>query len=110
MIDWSQLDTLEAEMGDSFPEIVELFLEEASEIVERLKAADPHDGAALAADLHALKGAALNLGLTGLATLSGEGEERAAAGQTGEIALPALFACFFDSCSALEKRSVRGAA
>lgn len=104
MIDWSQLDALEAEMGESFPEIVALFLEEAGEIVARLDQADPEDARALSADLHALKGSALNLGLSALASRCEDGEKYAEAGHTGQIALPALIACFHESCAALEAR------
>ena len=110
MIEWSQIDELEAEMGESFPEIVALFLEEASAIVARLERADPHDASALASDLHALKGAALNLGLTDFAALCALGEKNAEAGQTGAIALPGLIACFHESCSALKNGLARGAA
>ena len=104
MIDWSQLDALKAEMGESFAEIVALFLEEAGEIVARLERADKQDSAALAADLHALKGSALNLGLTALASRCAEGEKNAEAGQTAQIELPAVIACFHQSCASLEAR------
>lgn len=110
MIEWSQLEELETEMGDAFPEIVSLFLEEAGAIVERLKSANPNDAATLVTDLHALKGAALNLGLTQFAALCAEGEKRAEDGQAGAIALPVLFASFDESCAALERRLTRGVA
>lgn len=110
MIEWSQVDALEAEMGESFPEVVALFLEEAGEIVERLEGGDRQDGKALAADLHALKGAALNLGLTGLADLCAEGERSAEAGQYEQVALPETISCFRESCAALDARLRRGAA
>ncbi len=104
MIDWSQLESLKAEMGESFPEIVALFLEEAGEIVIRLEHGKDRDARMLAADLHALKGAALNLGLDSLARRCAEGEKNAEAGQPGKIELPALIACYHDSCALLEAR------
>lgn len=78
MIDWRRIDELKAEIGqDAFAEVAELFLDEAEAIVRRLPQVAP---ALLEAELHALKGSALNLGLTALAALCAEGERRAAAG------------------------------
>ena len=104
MIDWAQLESLKAEMGESFPEIIALFLEEAGEIVVRLEHGENRDARALAADLHALKGAALNLGLDSLARRCAEGEKNAEAGEVNQIALPALIACYHESCAVLEAR------
>ena len=78
MIDWEQVDELRTDMGDSFDEIVEVFLGEVEDALARL---DPAVGAAgLAADLHFLKGAALNLGFRAFAKLCAEGEGKANAG------------------------------
>ena len=79
MIDWGRVRELRSEIGpEDFAEVVSLFLEEADEAMARLSA----DGGAkaLAADLHFLKGAALNLGFDTLSALCQDGERRAGAG------------------------------
>lgn len=78
-IDWERVTELRDEIGaDGFGEVVALFLEEADEAIARIT---PAAGArALEADLHFLKGAALNLGFQDFAALCQEGERRAADG------------------------------
>lgn len=82
MIDWGRVKELRDEIGaDDFDEVVALFLEEADEVIARIA---PSAGAkALEADLHFLKGAALNLGFADFAALCQDGERRAAAGDNG---------------------------
>lgn len=78
MIDWDRVDGLRAEIGaEDFAEVVAMFLEEADEVAARLPS---QSGDALRADLHFLKGAALNLGFSALADLCGQGEGIKAAG------------------------------
>jgi histidine phosphotransfer protein HptB len=81
MIDWDRVNELRSEIGeDDFDEVVTLFLEEADDVIAKitvLSGAKP-----LEADLHSLKGAALNLGFEEFAALCQEGERRAAAGST----------------------------
>ena len=79
MIDWDRVRELRSEIGpDDFDEVVSLFIEEADGAIARLS---PDGGAtALAADLHFLKGAALNLGFASLSALCQSGERRAGAG------------------------------
>ena len=79
MIDWDRVRQLRDEIGgEDFSEVVSLFLAEADEVVARLNL---EGGAkALAADLHFLKGAALNLGFDTLSALCQEGERRACDG------------------------------
>ena len=89
MIDWAHLDDLRAEMGDSFDEIVDVFLQE---VAEGLALMGPVDR--LAMDLHALKGAALNLGFADFARLCGDGGERAVRGEGGQVDLARVRACF----------------
>lgn len=81
MIDWGRVNDLGAEIGtDDLAEIVALFLEEADEAIERIST---KTGAGpLEADLHFLKGAALNLGFEAFAALCQDGELRAATGET----------------------------
>lgn len=81
MIDWGRVKELRAEIGaESLGEVVELFLEEADEVVDRVTA--DNGAKALESDLHFLKGSALNLGFADLAALCQEGERSAAAGNT----------------------------
>lgn len=76
MIEWNRLAELRAEIGeDNLADVIALFLEEADEVVARI-AGDLPD-AQLEAELHFLKGSALNLGLQALSTLCQEGEHRA---------------------------------
>lgn len=79
MIDWDRVRELRSEIGpEDFDEVVSLFLEEADDAIARLSG---EVGAkALAADLHFLKGAALNLGFASLSGLCQEGERRAGLG------------------------------
>jgi HPt (histidine-containing phosphotransfer) domain-containing protein len=81
MIDWERVDSLRDEIGmDDFAEVAGMFLEEADEVVARMRtSAAP--GPKLAADLHFLKGSALNLGFSELAGLCSAGEKLADAGQ-----------------------------
>jgi histidine phosphotransfer protein HptB len=73
MIDWTRLDELAAEIGpDAIGEVVSLFLDEADEVIARLPRQS--GASARAADLHFLKGAALNLGFDLLAQLCDAGE------------------------------------
>lgn len=79
MIDWARVRELRDEIGaDDFDEVVALFLEEADEVIARMSAA--LGAKAVEADLHFLKGAALNLGFAQFAALCQAGERRAAAG------------------------------
>ncbi|WP_189410640.1 Hpt domain-containing protein [Neogemmobacter tilapiae] len=79
MIDWNRVGDLRSEIGDdSFVEVVEIFLEEADEVTNRMLRLTT--SAAQAQALHFLKGAALNLGFEDLADLCQAGEHRAARG------------------------------
>ena len=89
MIDWAHLDDLRTEMGDSFDEIVDVFLQEVAEGLALMGRVDR-----LAMDLHALRGAALNLGFADFARLCGDGEERAVRGEGGQVDLASVRACF----------------
>jgi histidine phosphotransfer protein HptB len=81
MIDWERIRDLRAEIGaEDFAEVAAMFLDEADEAVARLSS--DAGAKAMEADLHFLKGAALNLGFDALSALCQEGERRAAAGDT----------------------------
>ena len=95
IIEWERVAELHAEIGaDGFGEVVELFLEEADEVIARI--ACQSGASALEADLHFLKGAALNLGFADFAALCAEGERRANAGDT-DIDLAAVRQCYAQS-------------
>ena len=82
MIDWDRVRELCTEIGaDDFAEVVDMFLSEADEAAGRLS--PDLTAKAMEADLHFLKGAALNLGFRALASLCQAGERRAAQGDIG---------------------------
>jgi histidine phosphotransfer protein HptB len=83
MIDWEQVESLRADLDDGFDELVEVFLSEVDAATGNLDPAAPPDR--MAADLHFLKGAALNLGFRDFARLCSDGERRADAGQTVDL-------------------------
>lgn len=100
MIDWDRVKELRSEIGaDDFGEVAEMFLQEADDAVARLTPG--LTARALEADLHFLKGAALNLGFDALSGLCQDGERRAAAGDTG-VDLEAVRLTYFASKSAFE--------
>lgn len=73
LVDEMRLRALREEVGeDGYEEVLALFLAESDEVVERL--ARHTGGAAPEAELHFLKGIALNLGFDDLAALCRRGE------------------------------------
>lgn len=96
MIDWERVDELREEIGaEDFGEVVELFLDEVEEVISRLKAGP--DMANLEADLHFLKGGALNLGFRQFSQLCQAGEAAAAAGKAESVDLSAILSSFDES-------------
>lgn len=96
-IDWSRIDELRDEMGeDDVIEIAALFVDEVSDGVAALDSSDPQR---LAEQLHAVRGAALNLGFSRLAALAGSGEA-----EPGSADLAELRACCDTSIAALQER------
>lgn len=101
MIDWARVTELRDEIGDEdFAEVVDLFLDEVGEGVERLRPS--LDAGALESELHFLKGSALNLGFMDFSKLCEAGEKSAAAGQTEGIDLGAICDSFAKSKSTFE--------
>lgn len=96
MIDWERVADLRAEVGeDDFFEVVELFLEEVQEVIDRLtRSPEP---ARFEEDLHFLKGSALNLGFREFSALCQTGEKLAAAGKGNQVDIAAVLACYRDS-------------
>jgi len=94
MIDWSRVDELRSEVGeDAFDEVLELFLEEVDEVMDRLR--DAPDPECLPADLHFVRGSALNLGLKEFCTICQGLEHRLAHGDA--VDLGTLLACYAES-------------
>lgn len=103
MIDWARLNELRSEIGaEDLAEVAASFLDEADEVVGRLT----NSGSApeLAAQLHFLKGSALNLGLKDFAALCQEGERRLAGTGTAPPDLARLVSVYEAS-----KAAFRGA-
>ncbi|MGR3600632.1 MAG: Hpt domain-containing protein [Heliomarina sp.] len=103
MIDWTRVNELRDEIGhEDFNEVVEMFLEEVEGIIERIQSS--RDTSSYEADLHALKGCALNLGFESFAQVCQNGEQLAAKGQESRIDLPSVFASFVSSKNDFLKR------
>lgn len=68
MISWDRVNELRREVGDDdFAEVVTIFLDEVECVLARMAGAPGPDS--YSADLHFLKGSALNLGFRALAAL-----------------------------------------
>jgi hypothetical protein len=71
MINWDRVNELRHEVGDDdFAEVVTIFLDEVDEVLARMRTAASAE--VYRAELHFLKGSALNLGFRGLAALCHE--------------------------------------
>jgi len=89
MILWSRVTELRDEVGaDDFQEVIDLFLDEVEEVIDRLRA--DADRSQLEQDLHFLKGSALNLGFATFSDLCQDGERLAAGGKAGDVDLAAI--------------------
>jgi len=98
MINWPRVKELRDEVGaEDFDEVVELFLEEVEEVIERLS--HNVDFAQLEQDLHFLKGSALSLGFSAFSNLCQDGERKSANGQAELVDLTAIIAGFEQSKS-----------
>lgn len=96
MIDWTRVKALRDEVGaEDFEEVVELFIEEVDEVVDRLRQAA--DVSTLEEDVHFLKGSALNLGFSDLAALCEAAEMAARAGNAEAIDLSAVLTAYTTS-------------
>ncbi len=95
MIDWARLTELKDEIGEEdFLEVAEIFVEELSEVMERLEA-DP--SAATQSDFHFLRGSAANLGFAGFAEACAQAE--AAIGGGAQVDMGPLAKIYADSLS-----------
>ncbi|PIE16580.1 MAG: histidine kinase [Rhodobacterales bacterium] len=99
MITWDRVNELRDEIGaDDFQEVVEIFLEEVDEVIERLK--ETPDPACYEQDMHFLKGSALNLGFAQFSELCQSYETAAANGKTDVVCLGPLFELYAASKAA----------
>lgn len=96
MIHWTRVNELRDEVGaEDFDEVIDLFLEEVEEVIERLR--DDVNLAQLEQDLHFLKGSALSLGFSAFSTLCQDGEYKSANGQAASVDLKAIIQSFAQS-------------
>ncbi len=80
MINWTRVRELEDDIGaEDIGEVVEIFFDEVEEVINDLRRGNI--GRDLEADMHFLKGSALNLGFDRLGRLCSDGEKLAANGQ-----------------------------
>lgn len=86
MLDWGRIEDLRTEVGEEdFFEVVDLFLDEVDSVIDGLRnASSPQT---LAADLHFLKGSALNLGFDAVAELCDAGHRAIARYPGAEVDL-----------------------
>ena len=99
MIDWDRVASLRAEIGaEDFDDVASMFLDEAEEVIERLRTRSNMEG--LEAEVHFLRGSALNLGFADLATMLQEKERRLAGG--GRIDTARIVVCYNASRAAFD--------
>ncbi|WP_166417731.1 Hpt domain-containing protein [Cochlodiniinecator piscidefendens] len=90
MIDWKRIEELKDEVGaEDFVEVAAIFLEEVDEVVDRLR--ENPNLETMEADMHFLKGSALNLGFDALSVYCQAGEKAASNDDAATIDLSQLF-------------------
>lgn len=95
MIDWGKVRELRDEVGaEDLQEVVDLFLEEVEGTIGELA-----HGPELEAQMHFIKGAALNLGFSDLADACYKGEKAAAEGDGDSVDLDEVKSTFSASKS-----------
>ena len=93
MINWDRVNELRDEIGEEdFGEVVELFLEEVEQVIDKLRSAP--DMNTLGADLHFLKGSALNLGFRGFSSLCQTGETASSEGLAETVDIAEILASY----------------
>ncbi|WP_281967091.1 Hpt domain-containing protein [Roseovarius nanhaiticus] len=99
MIDWAKVSQLRDEIGaEDFSEVVDLFLTEVEGEIGDLRPEAPTES--LEAQLHFLKGSALNLGFHEFAKLCQAGESAAGAGRAEGVDVHAIIGSFAKSKAA----------
>lgn len=97
MINWAKVSELRDEIGaEDFGEVVEIFLEEVDDAIERMRSKIDVGGetSKLECGLHFLKGSALNLGFRQFSTLCQAGETAAAEGHPDTVDLAEILASY----------------
>lgn len=103
MIDWTRVAELRDEIGaEDFGEIVELFLFEVQNAIERL-AESAGNAKEVADHMHFLKGAGLNLGFAALSTMCQEGEQAAQGGDADKFTADQVREVFEQSRDCFER-------
>lgn len=93
MIEWDRVNELREEIGpEDFAEVVEIFLEEVEQVIEKLRS-EPNPQT-LGADLHFLKGSALNLGFRIFSGLCQTGETAASEGKADTVDVSKILDCY----------------
>lgn len=93
MIEWERVAELREEVGEhDFAEVVELFLTEVEDVLNRLR--DAPERSTMERDLHFVRGSAMTLGFNGVSELCRTGEKLAAESRFEAIDLTALRASF----------------
>ena len=93
MIDWTRISELRDEIGaDDFTEVVELFLIEVEDEIEKLQASDTPES--IESELHFLKGSALNLGFKTFSELCQAGETAASQNHMDTIDIGQIIQCY----------------
>ncbi len=99
MIDWSRVAELQDEIGgDSFTEVVDIFLTETGASVARLL--ECSDRAYLAEELHLLKGGVLTIGFVDVAQLCQQGEAMVQNGMAAQVDVAAIGRAYDLACDA----------
>ena len=93
MINWDRVNELRDEIGEEdFGEVVELFLEEVEQVIDKLRSAPNMN--TLGEDLHFLKGSALNLGFRGFSSLCQTGETASSEGRAETVDIAKILDCY----------------
>ena len=92
MLDWDRISELREDVGeDDFAEVLALFVDEVAAALDALSG---NDRGGLAGTLHALKGSALNIGLSRVGALCLDGEARLRTDPSAPIDIAAIRAAF----------------
>lgn len=96
MVDWDRIRELRDEIGeDDCAEVVELFFCEVDSAIRRLE--QPATAAQRQADLHYLKGSAVNLGFRAFGGLCSDAEQQAADGTLTQSEVDDIIECYHAS-------------
>ncbi|RMD88825.1 MAG: Hpt domain-containing protein [Alphaproteobacteria bacterium] len=96
MIDWNRVQELRDEVGaEDFDDVVEVFLAEMDEIMERLGTAE--EAVVSSDELHFLKGSALNLGFRALGALCADSEQALRESAVAGAPAAPLLRCYGES-------------